>query len=654
MSRTRNTLFYEQTLPDDLPEKHQWLIVYHENSRRLKEYLDEKGAAKRTSACAIRCLSALRTHLLESEIPYSKEAADSWLCDQDQKYTWYNLTLERFADINTYGEVKSYNSFPREQPYVKPIILDEPWNSLSSGYLETLFVSDDVFKRKKGIVENFFYYFQNMKIDHPLSLTYLHLDSFMNSRKLTIISDLTEILKYMASKGLCSQGLCWYPYLKHRGILLQISELTSIQKQAINQIREESQDFSINEYASVIPDFLNRFRSKGYNNDYCKTAKRILLQFLVFLEMHNYGYHKVIVDIWLENQKENYSHEKWAEFRRILYIFDLYVHEGDVLVNISFRNFFPQSELLPDWCKDELYAYLQVKKREGYKKNTLISIRSAVTKFCLYLVKLDLKSFSDISPQILKDFNISDVHRCITGKNAYNGIIRKFIRHLERKEIVHYGLNQALPPYAHKKNSIVITLTEEEKCKIQSKYTDCKSAIELRDHAMLLLGMKMGLRECDIVALNLTDIDWERQIIRIVQQKTNHEIVLPMPTEVGNAIYRYIKYGRPNNKTYSNKLFLKVKTPFDALSTYACYSSINRSLPDRQIRGSGFHVTRKSFATDHLKSGASCQMLVDLLGQTDSQSLDHYLLLDEDRMRMCPLSLAEVSLQMKGDRYETI
>ena len=140
MGRPRIIQFYEKPLSDNLPEEHKWLIAYHESSRQLKEYLDERGADIHTSLCAVRCLSALRSHLLEAGIPYSEEAASSWLHAQDQKFTLYSLTLKRFADINTYGEVQASNSFPRKGFYPKTIQLDEPWDSLSSAYLETLSV----------------------------------------------------------------------------------------------------------------------------------------------------------------------------------------------------------------------------------------------------------------------------------------------------------------------------------------------------------------------------------------------------------------------------------------------------------------------------------------------------------------------------------
>ena len=44
-------------------------------------------------------------------------------------------------------------------------------------------------------------------------------------------------------------------------------------------------------------------------------------------------------------------------------------------------------------------------------------------------------------------------------------------------------------------------------------------------------------------------------------------------------------------------------------------------------------------------------VVAELNGQKNIDSLKHYLQLDSDRMRSCGLSLSEVGLTMKGDRY---
>jgi len=63
-------------------------------------------------------------------------------------------------------------------------------------------------------------------------------------------------------------------------------------------------------------------------------------------------------------------------------------------------------------------------------------------------------------------------------------------------------------------------------------------------------------------------------------------------------------------------------------------------------------VTRKTYATERLRNGTGKQGFADLLGHKNTQSLNHYLLLNEEKMRMCPLILAETGLLLKGGRYD--
>ena len=118
---------------------------------------------------------------------------------------------------------------------------------------------------------------------------------------------------------------------------------------------------------------------------------------------------------------------------------------------------------------------MTLKKKEGWKKSTLNMIRSSVTRFCRFLADQGLTAFHEIKPEMLKKFNRWDKHRSFEGKNAYNGRIRKFIKFLEREGSVPYGLHQALYNVSAAKEKLIVTLTEEEKGKIQQKQDDCLS-----------------------------------------------------------------------------------------------------------------------------------------------------------------------------------
>ncbi|MDR2022702.1 MAG: tyrosine-type recombinase/integrase [Hungatella sp.] len=169
----------------------------------------------------------------------------------------------------------------------------------------------------------------------------------------------------------------------------------------------------------------------------------------------------------------------------------------------------------------------------------------------------------------------------------------------------------------------------------------------LRDAAIVLLGLRMGFRASDVLNLHFRDIDWKNREISIIMKKTKTQITLPMPVDVGNTIYAYISNGRPKNG--SEFIFIRSKAPYGRLTGKVCTKALYRILPERkEVTGGGFHVTRRTFATNLLRNHAKINEVMDALGHQDSTSIMKYLLLDEERSRRCGLSLKDAGLPMRG------
>lgn len=66
-----------------------------------------------------------------------------------------------------------------------------------------------------------------------------------------------------------------------------------------------------------------------------------------------------------------------------------------------------------------------------------------------------------------------------------------------------------------------------------------------------------------IVNLKFDSIDWDTCELRLVQEKTNLPISLPLDTKTGNAIANYILHARPKCK--SEYVFLRVQRPYTKL-----------------------------------------------------------------------------------------
>ena len=62
--------------------------------------------------------------------------------------------------------------------------------------------------------------------------------------------------------------------------------------------------------------------------------------------------------------------------------------------------------------------------------------------------------------------------------------------------------------------------------KIYEYREKASTPMELRDTAMVMLGLRMGIRGADILKLQVNDFDWKNKTVSFIQQKTSKAITL--------------------------------------------------------------------------------------------------------------------------------
>lgn len=198
-------------------------------------------------------------------------------------------------------------------------------------------------------------------------------------------------------------------------------------------------------------------------------------------------------------------------------------------------------------------------------------------------------------------------------------------------------LQLALTTEKAQRTEIVEILTDKEITSIYRFITKAENPLELRDIAIVLLGLRMGLRASDITGMKFPDIAWNEHTISVQQQKTNKFLKLPMPVDVGNSLYRYIMNGRPHMP--SDYLFITHRVPYDKLHAGCCHRALNKVLNKRR---NGFHITRKTFASFMLKNKTNTDTIADSLGHSNNSTVLKYLATDSNTMRQCALSLKSI------------
>jgi integrase/recombinase XerD len=131
---------------------------------------------------------------------------------------------------------------------------------------------------------------------------------------------------------------------------------------------------------------------------------------------------------------------------------------------------------------------------------------------------------------------------------------------------------------------------------------DRRTLVGRRDHAILLLLVRLGLRAGEVAALRLDDVDWHHGEILVRGKGSRHD-VLPLPVDVGEAIVGYLR--RRDRFEGSRAVFLRVRAPAGAVSAGGVISVVARACVRAGVPPVGAHRLRHTAATEMLRAGAS-------------------------------------------------
>ncbi|MBV9339796.1 MAG: tyrosine-type recombinase/integrase [Acidobacteria bacterium] len=163
------------------------------------------------------------------------------------------------------------------------------------------------------------------------------------------------------------------------------------------------------------------------------------------------------------------------------------------------------------------------------------------------------------------------------------------------------------------------------------------SPIGRRDYAILLLLSRLGLRACEVVALNLEDIDWENARITI-RAKGGRWNQLPLPADVGEALASYLRHVRP--RCSSRRMFIRDRAPQTGFAgSQSICALVRRALSTAGVESprKGAHLFRHSLATTMIRQGSSLDEIGELLSHRSPNTTAIYAKVDLPALR--PLAL---------------
>lgn len=280
---------------------------------------------------------------------------------------------------------------------------------------------------------------------------------------------------------------------------------------------------------------------------------------------------------------------------------------------------------------------------KNYGTNTRDDVRWVVRKYLYYLEQLGHNTLEGVNIEEVRNF-ILDTAMEVKASSLHNILLYLKYFHIFLKEtnvpapdcidLFSYKVYRDMPIQSY--------VTDEELERIVSAI-DRSTTAGKRDYAIIQLSATTGMRAVDIIHLKLTDIDWRKGEIRIVQKKTKRELLMPLVKVAAEALEDYILNGRPVSEV--NEIFLRIMPPYYAIQDASCIGDMfkryqRRAGVSRQaLDGKGFHGLRRRLAKKLLISGTPTTSIAQILGHNDVHSVRQYLSLDTTNLKECALSL---------------
>jgi integrase/recombinase XerD len=278
---------------------------------------------------------------------------------------------------------------------------------------------------------------------------------------------------------------------------------------------------------------------------------------------------------------------------------------------------------------------VHVRVERGLSANTVAAYRRDLVKFDRFARKRKL-ALEAVSRDDLVDFLAGLYREKLESRTVARHLVtlRSFFRFAQIQELI--GTDPSLnleSPKIRRSLPGYLRLEDVERLLIQP---DAKTALGLRDRAMLEVLYSTGLRVSELVSLRVGDLDSKAGCVRCIG-KGDKERIVPVGRKALAMVEKYLQEARPEMLRHakaigSPALFVNSRGRilsrvgvWKILSAYGRRAGLRVALTP--------HMLRHSFATHLLERGADLRSVQLMLGHADISTTQIYTHVVEERLK---------------------
>lgn len=263
---------------------------------------------------------------------------------------------------------------------------------------------------------------------------------------------------------------------------------------------------------------------------------------------------------------------------------------------------------------------------KGLSKNTVSSYKNDISSFSSWCDKehLDRLKITDLN---LNNYisNLFSIGLKSSSINRKISSIKHFYLFLLKKKVIKNSPADEITTPKQEKYLPTSMSEDEVECLLGSPRSSIK--IERRDKAMIEILYATGMRISELVNLKLTDIDFNRSVLKVFG-KGSKERLVPYGEKAAEALRIYLE---DRKKLDSKDVFLSNRGT--RITRGAFWQRIKIYIKRENLKSSiSPHTLRHAFATHLLNRGADLRSVQILLGHSDLSTTQIYTHIAKKRL----------------------
>ena len=204
---------------------------------------------------------------------------------------------------------------------------------------------------------------------------------------------------------------------------------------------------------------------------------------------------------------------------------------------------------------------------------------------------------------------------CIT---ATEGHYRHFLKFLKENDIIAGNPAETITRAKKEEKDPTVLFRNEYKALLFEAQENS------RDYAILLTFLKSGIRESELAALEIDDIDYVHNELTVREGKGKKERSIPLMPELKRALLRYVdERERQANIVDVETLFLARNGT--SLNPSSIRKLVKKYYAKAGVRKSGVHTLRHTFSAHNANNGMPIADLQKVLGHKKKETTLKYI-----------------------------